>query len=331
MTSRTREPQAAGRFRYRSVHVTELRWLLMAALIAPVGCFGEPELTGGRLNRYVIEVNGRARSYRVFAPAISTTPLPVVLLFHGGGGDPDGMAALTGMDRIAAREGFLAVYPQGVNENWNDGRPGINSDVDDVAFVAALLDDLALRYTLDPRRVYATGISNGGHFSNRLAFDLSDRVAAIAPVAASLSVTLADGPPPPRPMPVLLISGTDDPLAPYNGGKIGLPPLLNRGEQRAVPDAVRYWVQLNAANALAITTTDPDRAPFDGTRVRRERYEATTADSAPVELLAVDGGGHTWPGGRQYLPASLIGRTSRDIDASEEIWRFFRPITRPNP
>ncbi len=306
-----------------------VRWLAFLPILAPCGCFGGPTTSGGRIDRYAIEVDGRSRAYRVFAPATATTPLPVVLLFHGGGGDADGMASLTGMDRIAAREGFLAVYPQGIDENWNDGRPGINSDVDDVAFVAALLDDLAARFTLDPQRVYAVGISNGGHFSNRLAFDLSDRIAAIAPVAASLSVTLADGPPPPRPLPVLLISGTDDPLAPFNGGKIGLPPLLNRGEQRAVPDVVRFWVAVNGANEMPTATTDPDRAPFDGTRVRRERYEATTAPgSAPVEVLVVEGGGHTWPGGRQYLPATLIGRTSRDIDASEEIWRFFRPITR---
>ena len=136
-----------------------------------------------------IESGGLERRYSVHLPPSYEvgTPTPLIIAFHGGGGDGEGMELLTHMDEISDRERFIVVYPDGINRNWNDGRSQINPGVDDVGFVRDLLDQLGSDYSIDTKRVYATGISNGGFMSYRLAFDLSGRFAAIASVGAPLS------------------------------------------------------------------------------------------------------------------------------------------------
>jgi polyhydroxybutyrate depolymerase len=172
--------------------------------------------------------------------------------------------------------------------------------------------------------VYATGVSNGAFMSQRLAAEASDRVAAIAAVIGGMAPQVRARFAPATPVSVLLINGTDDPLVPYQGGPVA----RNRGETIAVSEIVRLWIGHNQCPAGAETVMLPDVDPADGTRVRRTTY-GPCAGRTTVVLYTVDGGGHTWPGGSQYLPRAVIGRTSRDVDATLVIWQYFRSHPRP--
>jgi len=169
-----------------------------------------------------IESGGLERTYLVHLPPsyMKGTPTPLLIAFHGGGGDGEGMERLTHMDDVSDIAGFIAVYPDGVDRNWNDGRPEINPSVDDVGFVRDLLKQLESDYSIDAKRVYATGISNGGFMSYRLALDLDGTFAAVAPVGALMTEQLCRKPPPASPVSVLLIMGKDDPFVPWSGGDV---------------------------------------------------------------------------------------------------------------
>jgi polyhydroxybutyrate depolymerase len=161
--------------------------------------------------------------------------------------------------------------------------------------------------------------------SYRLAFDLSGRFAAIASVGAPLSEQLYARPPPASPVSVLLIHGTDDPLCPWCGGYVSFGSRY-RGRVVSVEATIDYWVAAEGCSTTPVTKDLPDADPHDGTRVHEEVYGGGR-EGTEVELLAIEGGGHTWPGGIQYLRERTIGITCRDIDASQVIWEFFKKHT----
>jgi polyhydroxybutyrate depolymerase len=279
-----------------------------------------------------IAAGGLQRTYRLYIPASldRARPAPLVIVLHGGGGTGAAMERLTagGFSRLAARDGFVVVYPDGVERHWNDGRAiaqyrAHRDNIDDVGFIAALIDHLAQTRGVDRRRVYAAGISNGGLFAQRLARELAPRITAIGAVAISMSDKIAQMRPPARPISVVIMPGTDDPLVPWNGGVIAERLGRDVGRVLSVADTVSAWATHNRCPGGPQITREPDRDPGDGTRVRRETY-APCADGTEVALYAVEGGGHTWPGGWQYLPERFVGRTSRDIDANDVLWAFFK-------
>lgn len=293
--------------------------------VASGGAGVSAPLKPGRYEQ-TMEFEGRKRSYILYLPAAITNqkPLPLLLVLHGGGGEGKGMEGLTGFSRMADQKGFIVVYPDAVDKNWNDGResPFLASQrdgVNDVGFISALLDKLVKTLKIDQKQIYATGMSNGGIMSQRLGCELSGKIAAIAPVAGSMAEKLEPDCKPSRPVPVLLIHGTDDPLVRWQGGAVIRD---NRGTVLPVPDTVKKWVRLDGCNATPEVSREPDKDSQDGTQVRREVYAGCKAGSEVV-LYAVEGGGHTWPGGSQYLPEAIIGKTNRDINASEIIWDFF--------
>lgn len=269
-----------------------------------------------------IQVGDLDREYLLYIPlrAPPDRPLAVVLAFHGGGSRARQMEGLTGFVALARREEFIVVYPEGVNRGWNDGRVAIDialrRDVDDVAFVVAILDALAKERAIDRKRVFATGISNGAIFSHYLAGNAADRIAAIAPVVGGIAEPFDRRFQPSHPVSVLIIQGTLDPLVPYAGGSIG----GGRGRGRIVSTdvAVRLWTGANGCTGAPVTRVFPDATPDDECRVTVTRFDGGT-EGASVELMKLDGGGHTWPGGLQYLPRSVIGRTCQDIDATRVI------------
>jgi polyhydroxybutyrate depolymerase len=273
---------------------------------------------------------GRERTYLVHSPpAAGTAPRPLVIILHGGGGTGAGMQSLTrgGMNALADKEGFVVVYPDGVEKQWNDGRQiaqarAMRENIDDVGFLAALIDRLAEATDIDRRRVYATGISNGGMMSQRLACELSDQIAAIGVIASSMSENLFATCQPAQPVSVLLIPGTDDPLVPYQGGEIRLGN-IKRGKSVSISETVAFWTRHNNCPVSPVTARQPDADPQDGTRVRKETYAPCRTGSAVI-LYAIEGGGHTWPNGLQYLPEQVVGRTSRDLDANTILWEFFK-------
>ncbi len=286
-------------------------------------------LTSGNYEQSLAHA-GRARTYIVHLPsATRDTPLPLVIVLHGGGGTGAGMQTLTrgGWNALADREGFVVVYPDGIEKQWNDGRQlaqarAMRENVDDVGFLAALIDDLARTLNVDRRRVYATGISNGGMMSQRLACELSDQIAAIGVVAATMSENLCATCKPSRSISVLLMPGVNDPLVPYQGGEIGLGK-IKRGNGLSVADTVKFWAVHNQCADSPRGVPVPDKEPQDGTRVRQEIYAPCHAGSEVI-LFAIEGGGHTWPSGQQYLPEAIVGKTSRDIDANQVLWDFFK-------
>ena len=231
----------------------------------------------------------------------------------------------SGFHRLANQDGFIVVYPQGLDQHWIDGRD-VNADehrdgTDDVRFFAALIDHLASTHTIDRSRVYATGISNGGMMSLRLACDLANQITAVAIVTGSMWDELAATCTPPRPVPILILNGTDDPLVRWDGGDVTIFG-KSRGEVWSTEDTVAFWREHNRCPADAQISTLPDLNPDDHTRVTHTVY-GPCADETTVALYTIEGGGHTWPGGAQYLHHWLIGRTSREIDANTVIWSFF--------
>lgn len=271
-----------------------------------------------------IVADGLTRTFLLHLPAGGVTPrMPLVLALHGAGGTGAGMRGLTGFDARADRLRVIVAYPDGVRRRWNDGRRTISSPVDDVAFVAQLIDTLSGRYGVDPARVYATGISNGGLFAERLACDLAPRIAAIAPVAANMPADIVPACTPARPVSVLQINGTADPLVPYSGGEIARPLGLGPGGMvLSTAESVAFWVRRDECPGRPEPIAVPPRAVPDGTRVTRLVYSGC-AGGAAVALYTVDGGGHTWPNGRQFLPVARVGPVSRQLDASSIILDFF--------
>ncbi|MBM4277175.1 MAG: phospholipase [Deltaproteobacteria bacterium] len=282
-----------------------------------------------------IHVGGLERTYQLYPPSSydSSRSLPLVILLHGGGGTGEGMEKLTmgGFNRLADREGFIVVYPDGIEKHWNDGR-GLQAyrahreNIDDVGLISALIEHFIRTLNVDPNRIYAAGISNGGQFSQRLACELSDRIAAIGVVAAQLPEHLPSSCALKKPVSVLMMPGTEDPLVAWEGGEIGFRRGRKFGRVLSVRESIDFWVEQNRCPGSPVVTYGPDRDPKDGTRVRRQAY-GPCGEGAEVVLYAIEGGGHTWPGGDQYLPAGIIGRTSRDIDANEVIWNFFKKHT----
>jgi polyhydroxybutyrate depolymerase len=295
---------------------------LLGALVALSGACRRLQPAEGSIAG-AISVEGRERTYLLHVPDSAVDPSPLIVALHGRGGDGISQEQLSGLSALADREGFVVVYPDGVGRSWNDGRPGTpaaDEDVDDVAFIAALIDHLASTAGVDEARVYVAGMSNGALMTQRLACDLGDRVAAIGPVAGLLTENIAGSCPLQRPMPAMIFLGTDDALMPYEGGEI---PGAAVGEVRSGEETFAFWAERAGCSGEAVRTTLPDGEEDDGTTTIEHRHGACE-DGAAVILYEVQEGGHTWPGGWQYASAALVGATSRDIDASALLWEFFR-------
>lgn len=295
-------------------------------LTCAAGAVQQPESATGSLI-----FDGLKRTYVIHVPPSpgKTKPMPLVIALHGGGGTGEKMERLTlgGLNKLSDREGFVVVYPDGIEEHWNDGRDKVKyrahrEKINDVGFLSALIDHLGEGGNIDKDRVYVTGISNGAMMSNRLACELTGRIKAIAPVAGNMPYDLAPHCSPSRPIPVLMISGTKDPMMPWEGGEAHFL-RLKFGKVLSVPETIKFWVTHNRCAPTPVIAWEPDKNPQDGTRVRKEVYTGCET-GAEVILYGVEGGGHTWPEGHGYLPEKLIGKTSEDIDANELIWNFFK-------
>ena len=273
------------------------------------------------LTRGSIEVNGADRVYYLHLPAgyDGKTPLPLILAFHGGGGKPEMLNKLTHLNALADKEKVILVYPGGLNKHWNDGRGVGEQNVDDVGFIAALLKQLEKDHPIDNQRIYATGISNGGFFSQYLAIKMPGKLAAIASVAASVGKPIYEKETPPQPTPILFILGGKDPLVPFDGGEIRIG-MLRRGFVVSAKDAAAYWAKANHCSAPPVVTAG---TATDGETVTTTTFKSA-AGGADVVQIALSNGGHAWPGGWQYLPPRLIGKTSTAIQATDVIWDFFK-------
>lgn len=329
-----------------------MRAALVPVVVASLGCAGGLLPTGPCLDHFdgpalaTCEVPGwKGRPYDLVLPDSydGQTPVPVVLALHGGGGNkaaaarsscPGGSLDDPSCLHVHGRShGTAVVYPSGVKSavgnfrSWNAGGGGpewrctggraCEEGVDDVAYIAAVLDDLEGRVAVDVRRVSATGLSNGGAMSHRLACDLSDRIAAIAPVGGAMQLTTTGSCTPGRPVPVLQVHGTEDPCWRYDGG-VPECPIGQEGKKHASVDrTLGEWAAINRCSGGVRTEALPDPVR-DGMHTEHVVREGC---AAPVELLRIVGGGHTWPNGLQYFGEERVGRTTRDW-GSERLWLF---------
>jgi polyhydroxybutyrate depolymerase len=276
-----------------------------------------------------IIVDGHERTYEVHAPASykGEQAVPLVLALHGRGGTGHGMAGQTHFDSVSDAHAFLVAYPDGLGGGWADGRGATPSDkegVDDVKFLSELIRKLARDYKIDASRVFVTGMSNGGFMTQRIACDLSSQVAAVGSVGATLGETTASHCHPERPISVMLIQGAQDPLVPIQGGPMG--PDGSHGMILSLQETAKKWIGLDACDSKPDIATLQDKAA-DGTSIRREAFTGCKG-GAEVVVYTVEGGGHTWPGGKASLPESILGKTSGNMDASEVLWEFFSKHSR---
>jgi len=281
----------------------------------------------GEAVEHTVTVDGITRKYVVFAPKGSDKPLQVVLAFHGGGSNARQMERYTRFNDLAAKAGFLVVYPEAVEGNWNDGRgiEGVRAqqdNTDDVKFVRLIVDRISKEHRIDRSRVFCTGISNGAIMAHRLATEASDLIAAIAPVVGGMAPAMAKKFQPDHPVSILIIQGDADPLVPIRGGMVGFPRGRKRGQVVPTEETISLYLRRNE-NQGKPNVTILDRDEKDGTSVEIRKYPDGPG-GVKTEVYIVRNGGHTWAGRPLYLPEMLIGKASQEFSATEVIWEFFK-------
>lgn len=265
--------------------------------------------------------SGRTRTYLLHVPRSydRTRPTPLVISMHAAALWPAVQRDISQWNTVADEHGFIVVYPSGVGRAgpriWRVNRgPGLMADV---RFIADLIDTLQATYNIDATRIYADGLSNGGGMAFVLSCTLSDRIAAVGMVAAALLLPW-DWCTDQRPVPMIAFHGTADRITPYHGGLSWVAP-------RAFPDVPTFAANWARRNGCAPSVSDAVVA----TDVTRRAYTHCAGDAAVV-LYTIQRGGHSWPGG-QPVPEWFAGPTSRNVDATREMWAFFREHRLPGP
>jgi len=258
--------------------------------------------------------SGQEREYLLHVPESydRTKPTPLVISMHGGALWPAAQMEISRWNRMADEHGFLVVYPSGITgagpRAWHVGRgPGL---LRDVRYISELIDTLKAAYNIDSTSIYADGLSNGGGMAFVLSCTLSERIAAVGMVAAALFLPWSwctDE----RAVPMIAFHGTADRAVPYHGGKSWVAPSVFPD----IPTWVATWARRNRCAPNPIDSA----VAADVTR----RSYTNCADNAAVVLYTVQGGGHTWPGGGP-APEWFVGTTTRSIDATGQMWAFFR-------
>ena len=287
--------------------------------------------------RYSLTVTDCTREYLVHVPAgwDGRRSLPLVISFHGGGGNAKLAAMATGWSDKSDSEGFFAVYPEGVRPHadrpatflrnppfWNVGS-GIGYaeevDIDDDAFIAAMFDDLFSRLPIDRTRIYSTGFSNGASMAMRLALRFQQHVAAVGAVAGHLWLREPHSDLT-QPISLLYIIGDADPLNPMTGDTVispwGKP--LYRPPVARTPETWAKWLGCSEGCRILSNSSNPDNDA-----IRHVRY-GPNSDGAEVEYYVIPGAGHVWPGGPDILLEKIAGKPTDRINATDVMWEFFK-------
>jgi len=278
-----------------------------------------------------LEFSGRVRDFLVHVPPScdGSSPVATILAFHGAGSNAQFMIEFCGLAEKADEAGFVVVFPNGTGRaegmyTWNAGHccgHAERNQEDDVGFVRALLDELGRLVNVDPQRVYAAGMSNGGMMSYRLADEVADRFAAICSVGGPMGDETCR---PARPVPVIHFHGTDDLFAPYGGGYGERS--ISRIDFYSVQHTIDNWVRANGCDpAPVVTRLVP--AIDDGTSVEQRVY-GNGKEGSEVVLHTIAAAGHTWPGREPSL--KFLGRSTKNLNANDLIWDFFQRHPRAN-
>ncbi|MBS7456945.1 extracellular catalytic domain type 1 short-chain-length polyhydroxyalkanoate depolymerase [Coralloluteibacterium stylophorae] len=315
--------------------------LLLAACCAPACAAGAPAAAiadapaparafagAAGLGSGRIAVDGTTRSYSLFVPPRASAPVPLVIALHGGGGNGRVMAVDSGLERVAAQQGFVVAFPDGLGPRpgfgtWNAGGCcgwALRHGVDDVGFVRALIDELQRTQRIDPARIYVVGMSNGGMLAQRIGIEMPERIAAVAAVVGAL---FADAPPPPAALPVLMINAVDDDIVPWAGGwsPTGF---VARSQDRpflSAPEALALWARADGcAGAPEVSET---------AAWRLQRY-AHCRGGSEVALYAFAAAGHGWPGEGPGI-TRRSGKRPVAFATADTVWAFFARHRRPPP
>ncbi|WP_343487109.1 PHB depolymerase family esterase [Allomuricauda sp. d1] len=276
-----------------------------------------------------LEHDGLDRIYNLYFPSNydGDTPLPLVIVLHGGSGNAESVQGFTQMTPVAEANGFLAVYPQGAGPagdggfSWADGRGTTADDaaIDDVGFINTLIDILVSEYAVDENRIYLTGFSNGSFLTQKIACTSNSKIAAVASLGSTYDVAQSAECNPGRPIPTLLITGTEDPFIPYDGGEMNTAVNV---EILSSPELFQFWAINNGCETELNSIDLPDSNTSDNSTVTQ--FEFTDCDcDANVKHLRLNGAGHTWAGVENISYEEIAGETNEDIDASTVIWEFF--------
>ncbi len=308
-------------------------WFVMA------GCGGGgPALNDGSYGLFKkrIEVDGVTRRYALYIPrSLGSGGAPLLFSLHGGGIYIEDMTGESGHKSpfklwmsLAEREGFIVVYPEGLNgaygkPTWNDcrGDATVSSSADDVKFIERIIDEVSSNYSVDRNRIFASGISNGGFMALRLGVDRPHTFTAVAAIAAAMPA-VSECAPPTVPIAVLFMNGTADNHMPYGGGTLSNPPKPDHGTVLSTEASVDIFLKLNGASTASQKTIFADLDPYDGGVV--ERFVHT--GSKEVWLYRVNGGGHAAPSIKERYSTLFelyFGKQNHDIEAVEQIWSFF--------
>lgn len=298
--------------------------LFLVFLLGIRGAAPDPLRAGTNLAETIV-IATVPRTYELYLPdgIGKTRPAPLVIVLHGINGNGFIMREFSGFNALADREKFIVCYPDAFLGAWNDGRNdqfshAFRANIDDIAFIRGIIDSMVARRGADRSRIYVAGFSNGGMMAHRLAIQLSDHIAAIASVGATLPWHLSQAAPR-RPVPVLMINGTDDTTVPWKGGVL-VSSGQNRGTVLSVEATMAYWAGINRCGQPPKEEAVPYPATDDGITVTSTIY-GDCAGSASVVLYAINGGGHVWPG--PEYPLTLPVKTARHLKSADVSWRFF--------
>lgn len=285
----------------------------------------------GEVHREQLSVGTLTRTLSFYLPKNTDARPALIFVLHGSNGSGDWMRrfSMFHFDELADQKGAIVVYPDGYKGFWNDCRGSADyaaniEKVDDPAFFAAMIDRFVEKYRVDPRRVYAVGISNGGHMAYRLGLEMPERFAALAAAAANLPVDSnldckASG----KPVSMAIINGTEDPINPYNGGLVTIAGNSSRGTVRSADETVQYWAGL--ANATLVEAARLPETDGDATTwIERKIYRGN--DAIEVRLYTLHGSGHVLPTRRGALISQILkplGGGAGDVESATELWEFF--------
>ncbi|HMP90183.1 MAG TPA: alpha/beta fold hydrolase [Kiritimatiellia bacterium] len=311
------------------------RWLTLPLMVMLAASCSTPrptpsddrKLAWTGLSRHEMHDGRHERYYLMYVPGnldLRNT-IPVILALHGGGGSPEHFAKLTGFNNLADNQGFVVVYPSGTGVGvrrlfWNvllTDTYATRENIDDLAFIKSVISDVKDRLVLPSLKFYATGFSQGGMLCFRMACDeeLSSQIVAIATVGATMTVSSDDC----RsivPFPILAIHGDADPFNSYQGGVSERAPRHDRVARPGFNETIEFWISRNNVSAAS-------GKKYSQGGLRTEAF--SNQEGVPlVVACTIEGGGHVWPGSNENLPVWLVGKTSRDINATPMIWNFFK-------
>ena len=293
-----------------------------------------PEIERGLVQNQVINVGGVDRNYHIYLPN-NAVNAPVILLFHGNGGNYNDVLGITGVKapykvwlEMALEEDLIVIVPNGTlgsndKRGWNDCRTDAsgNPTINDVSFIENLLDYVQATYHSNESKVFAVGTSNGGHFAIRLAEEIPNRITAFASIVASNSKNTECNSLPVE-VSALFMNGTDDQILPYAGGQMP----SNRGEVQSTENTINYWVNKNSTETVPEITNFTDLNSNDNSTVIKYLYKNGNNETE-VALYEISNGGHTEPSlSERYsnLYLALVGNQNADIEMANEVWDFFK-------